>query len=529
MKGLEQKEEIYFKKNKKRVKVMKKILFYLIPLMFSMGSGCAVGPDFKSPEISTPSTYSETRLPEKTASSPINGGASQSFDFTRDLSAQWWTLFHSPELNSLIEKAIKESPTLAAAESALKGAQEDLRAIKGGLLYPALDGNLQMSRQQTSGNTGTGPSNLFTLYNASVGVSYTLDIFGGSRRQIEVFKAKVDYQRYQYEAAYLSLTSNIVTTAIREAMQRAQIASTKDMIAAEEKQLELVNNQFILGAGLKTSVLFQQSELSSTKASLPQLEKQISITRHALAALTGQFPTDARLPEFKLESLTLPQGLPVSLPSSLARQRPDIQASESVLHQACAAVGVATANLYPQITIGAGYGTQAIGTDLLFAGQSTVWNIGAGLLQPLFHGGQLTARKRSAVAAYEQAASIYKQTVLNAFSNVADVLHSLETDARSLQYYHEAEAAAKETLYLTNKQYELGAVNYLSLLIAQLGYNRAQMNMIQAQAQRYADTAALFNALGGGWWNRETAPVETAKAEKPDGENKKAEDQFKEN
>jgi NodT family efflux transporter outer membrane factor (OMF) lipoprotein len=508
---------------------MKKILIYLMPLVLSLISGCAVGPDFKSPEISTPETYTETKLPDKTVNSPVNGGASQSFDFARDLSGQWWTLFRSPELNSLIEKAIKDSPTLAAAESALKGAQEDLKAIRGGLLYPALDGNLQISRQQTSGNSGTGPSNLFTLYNASVGVSYTLDIFGGSRRQIEAFKAKVDYQSYQYEAAYLSLTSNIVTTAIREAMLRAQIASTKEVIAAEEKQLEVVNNQFILGAGLKASVLLQQSQLSSTKASLPEFEKQLGVTRHALAALTGQMPSVAKLPEFNLDSLTLPQDLPVSLPSSLARQRPDIQASEAILHQACAAVGVATANLYPQITIGAGYGTQAIGTDLLFAGQSTVWNIGAGLLQPLFHGGQLTAKRRSAIAAYEQSASIYKQTVLNAFSNVADVLRSLETDARALQSYQEAEAAAKETLYLTTEQYKLGAVNYLSLLIAQIGYNRAQIAMILAQAQRYADTAALFQALGGGWWNRETAGSDNIRDKKPDGVNIKAEVEDKEN
>ena len=492
-------------------------------------SGCAVGPDFRSPDNGAPERYTEQELPPKTADSPVTAGASQSFDFAKELPAQWWALFRSPELNGIIQQAIKDNPTLAAAESALKGAQEDLNAIRGGLLYPGVDGNLQINRQQTSGNTGTGPGSLFTLYNASVGVSYTLDIFGASRRQIEAFQAQVDYKRFQYEAAYLSLTGNIVTTAIREAMLRAQIAATKEIIAAEEKQLEVVNNQFLLGAGLKVSVLFQQTELSATKAGIPNLEKQLSITRHALSVLTGKLPSEAKIPQFSLDTLHLPETLPVSLPSSLARQRPDIQASEALLHQACAAVGVATANLYPQITIGAGYGTQAIGTDLLFAGQSTVWNIGAGLLQPLFHGGQLTAQRRSAIAAFEQASSVYKQTVLNAFGNVADVLRSLETDAMVLKYMQESEAAAKETLDLTTKQFELGAVNYLSLLVAQLGYNKAYMIMIQAQAQRYADTAALFQALGGGWWNRETAPVVTAKADKPDGENKKAEVQAKEN
>jgi NodT family efflux transporter outer membrane factor (OMF) lipoprotein len=485
---------------------MKKLMpapFLFMALLVINTSGCAVGPDFKSPDAGLPSAYSDAKLPAKTESSPIKGGDVQSFKFAQDLPAQWWNLFHSDALNSLIEQALKENPTLAAAESALKGAQEDLKAIQGGLLYPGLDGNLGINRQQTSGNSGQGTANLFTLYNASVGVSYTLDLFGGSRRQIEASKAKVDYQRYQYEAAYLTLTSNIVTTAIREAMLRAQMESTKEMIAAEEKQLEVVNNQFILGAGLKASVLLQQSELSSTKASLPELEKELSITRHALSVLTGQYPTDNKLPVFTIESLTLPQELPVSIPSSLVRQRPDIQASEALLHQACAAVGVATANLYPQITIGAGYGTQAIGTDLLFAGQSTVWNIGASLLQPLFHAGQLTAKRRSAIAAYDQASSIYKQTVLNAFSNVADTLRALETDARVLKYYQESASAARQNLDLTIKQFELGAVNYITLLISQIGYNKAQMEMINAQARRYSNTAALFQSLGGGWWNRE--------------------------
>ena len=508
---------------------MKEILSCLMLLIFITASGCAVGPDFKSPDTGLPSAYSDSKLPAKTESAPVTGGSIQNFKFAQDLPAQWWNLFHSDSLNSLIEKALKDNPTLAAAEYALKGAQEDLKSIRGGLLYPGIDGSLGINRQQTSGNTGMGQASLYTLYNASVGVSYTLDLFGANRRQIEAYQAKVDYQRYQYEAAYLTLTSNIVTTAIREAMLRAQIASTNDMIAAEQKQLDVVNSQFILGAGLKASVLLQQSELSATKASLPELEKELSITRHALSVLTGQFPTDNQLPEFTLESLTLPQDLPVSIPSLLVRQRPDIQASEALLHQACAGVGVATANLYPQITIGAGYGTQAIGTDLLFAGQSTVWNIGANLLQPLFHAGQLTAKRRSAIAAYDQASSLYKQTVLNAFSNVADTLRALETDARVLKNYQESELAARQNLDLTIKQFELGAVNYISLLISQLGYNKAQMSMIEAQARRYADTAALFQSLGGGWWNRETGGSDTSERKKQDNVNVKAEVKDKEN
>jgi NodT family efflux transporter outer membrane factor (OMF) lipoprotein len=507
---------------------MKKILGCLMFLLLVSASGCAVGPDFKSPGTELPPAYSDLKVPEKTESAPVTGGQVQNFRFAQDLPAQWWTLFHSDELNGLIERAVRDNPTLAAAEYALKGAQEDLKAIRGGLLYPGVDGTLGINRQQTSGNTGMGQASLYTLYNASVGVTYTLDLFGANRRQIEAYQAKVDYQRYQYEAAYLTLTSNIVTTAIREAMLRAQIESTKEMIAAEQKQLDVVNSQFILGAGLKASVLLQQSELSATKASLPELEKELSVTRHALSVLTGQFPTDNKLPSFTLESLTLPGDLPVSIPSSLVRQRPDIQASEALLHQACAGVGVATANLYPQITIGAGYGTQAIGTDLLFAGQSTVWNLGANLLQPLFHAGQLTAQRRSAIAAYDQASSLYKQTVLNAFSNVADTLRALETDARVLKNYQESELAARQNLDLTIKQFELGAVNYISLLISQIGYNKAQMSMIEAQARRYADTAALFQSLGGGWWNRENSGPDSTGVNNHDNSKAKEEVKYKE-
>jgi len=244
-----------------------------------------------------------------------------------------------------------------------------------------------------------------------------------------------------------------------------------------------------------------------TKAGMPPLEKQLDLNRHALSVLIGQFPGDGKLPEFNLESLHLPEELPVSLPSLLARQRPDVRASEALLHQACAAVGVATANLYPQITLSAGYGFQAVSTDILFNGESVVWNFGAGLLQPLFRGGELTAKRRSAIAAYDQAAAQYRQTVLKAFQDVADVLRALETDARTLQAQAEAEAASKSALALIEKQYELGAVSYPALLIAQRDYQKTRINVVAAQAQRYADTAALFQALGGSWWNRKSTSL----------------------
>jgi NodT family efflux transporter outer membrane factor (OMF) lipoprotein len=273
---------------------------------------------------------------------------------------------------------------------------------------------------------------------------------------------------------------------------------------AEQRQLDVIHKQFELGAVSKTAVLAQETELAMTTAGMPPLEKQFDLNRHALSVLIGQFPGNGKLSEFSLESLHLPEELPVSLPSLLARQRPDIRASEALLHQACAAVGVATANLYPQITLSAGYGFQAVSTDILFNGESVVWNVGAGLLQPIFRGGELTAKRRSAIAAYDQAAAQYRQTVLKAFQDVADVLRALETDARTLQAQAEAEAAAKSALALIEKQYELGAVSYPALLIAQRDYQKTRINLVAARAQRYADTAALFQALGGGWWNRKS-------------------------
>jgi len=469
--------------------------------------GCAVGPDFRSPDMATPDHYTAAPLPAQTAVAHSETGTAQRFAFAKDLPDQWWTLFGSPELDKMIKQGLADSPTLAAAQAALRKSEEDLRAVSGSILYPAVNANLQAARQRTSGNANMGPSDTFNLYNASVGVSYTLDIFGGGRRQIEAYQAQIDYQSYIYEATYLTLTANIVTAAIQEASLRAQLNATRDIIEIQQKQLDIIKKQFELGAVSKTAVLSQETEIAMTKAGLPAIEKQLDLTRNALAVMIGQFPGNGKLPEFNLESLRLPEDLPVSLPSDLARQRPDVRASEALLHQACAAVGVATANLYPQITLNAGYGFQAVSTDILFNGQSVVWNLGAGLLQPIFRGGELTARRKSALAAYDQAAAQYRQTVLKAFQDVADVLRALETDARTLQAQAEAEAAAKSALALIEKQYELGAVSYPEILMAQRNYQKTRINVIAARAQRYADTAALFQALGGGWWNRKSTSL----------------------
>lgn len=483
---------------------MKWYVFRLLVAGFTATTlaGCMVGPNFRSPAAPAVTTYTASPLPQKTASAPVEGGAPQRFSFTRELASQWWTLFRSPALDALIKQGLKENPSLSAAKAALAEARENLRAAGGTLLYPSVDAGLRATRQRISGASFGGSSQEFSLLDASVNVSYTLDLFGASRRQLEGLAAQVDYQRFQYQAAYLTLTSNLTTTAIQEASLRAQIAATQDMLTAERKQLALVKRQFELGAVPQASVLSQQSELAQTRATLPPLEKQLAFTRHALAALAGRLPGQGEVPTFKLDTLQLPQVLPVSLPSALVRQRPDIRASEALLHQASAGVGVATANLYPKITLSGSYGIESTGVGALFKGQDVIWSLGAGLLQPIFHGGELTAKRRAAVAAYQQAAARYRQTVLHAFQNVADVLRALDTDAMALRAQADAETAAKTNFDLTQKQFGLGAVSYLQLLVAQRDYLQARIRLVSAQAQRFADTAALFQALGGGWWQR---------------------------
>ena len=471
----------------------------------AMLSGCAVGPDFHQPEAPKTNAYTAGVMPEKTVSAPVIAGDAQRFVSGQDIPEQWWTLFHSEGLDQLIRQALQDSPTLAAAQATLRESQENLRAQYGSALFPSVDANLSATREHISGaafGPGGKPS-LFNLYNASVKVSYALDLFGGARRELESLRSEVDYQRFQLEGTYLTLTANIVTTAVKEASLRAQIEATQDIASSLEKQLDVVESQFELGAVSRSDVLAQRTAVSQTRATLPPLEKNLAQTRHLLAVLIGKLPSETTLPEFKLDALMLPQDLPLSLPSSLVKQRPDIRASEALLHQASAQVGVATANLFPQFTLSGNYGVESNKSHDLFNGAApTIWNLGASLTQPLFHGGQLRAQRRAAVAAFDQAAAQYRETVLQAFQNVADVLRALDADARTLKAQAEAETAARDALKLAQEQFRLGAVNYLSLLVAERQHQQARIGLIQAQATRYADTAALFQALGGGWWNR---------------------------
>jgi NodT family efflux transporter outer membrane factor (OMF) lipoprotein len=466
--------------------------------------GCAVGPDFKRPAAPDTQFYTTTALPAETASAPVVGGKAQRFKMGERIPDQWWSLFHSEALDRLIRLALAHNPTAAAAQAALRQARENYRAQYGASLFPSIDANLSASRERFSGaafGQSKGGGTTFELYNASVNVSYMLDVFGGARRELEALQAQVDYQSFLMQGTYLTLAANIVTAAVQEASLRAQVQATREILAEQQQAFELVQSQFQLGAVSRSDVLAQQTQLAQTQATLPPLVNALYQTRHQLAVLVGKFPGDAgSLPRFDIQGIELPTDLPVSLPSALVRQRPDVQASEALLHAASAQVGVATANLYPSITLTGSYGSETNKLGDLFHADTIIWNLGAGLLQPLFHGGELLAKRRAAIAAYDQALSLYRQTVLQAFLNVANALRALESDAETLKAQSEAEAAARNNQRLTRQQFEFGAVSYLSLLVAQRQYQQTRISLIQAQAARFADTAALIQALGGGWW-----------------------------
>jgi NodT family efflux transporter outer membrane factor (OMF) lipoprotein len=468
-------------------------------------TGCMVGPNFQRPEAPATARYTETPLPAETASAPGSGGAAQRFVPGAELPGEWWSLYRSEPLQRLIQEALAANPTLAAARATLRQAQENLAARTGALLYPSVNANASATREKIS-NAGFGASgaSLFNLYNASVDVSYMLDLFGGNRRQLESLQAAVDYQDYQLAGAHLALTANIVTAAVQEASLRAQIKATRDILAAEQEVVQRVQRQYQLGGVARLDLVAVQSQAAQTQATIPPLEANLAQVRHLLAILVGRLPSEAALPEFTLDTLHLPEELPVSLPSDLVRQRPDIRAAEALLHQASAQIGVATANLYPQVTLSGSLGVEALQLHNLFAGPG-LWSIGSGLLQPIFRGGELQAERRAAIAAYDAAQGQYQETVLQAFRNVADTLRALEEDARTVQAQAEAETLARDRLDLTRRQFELGGTSYLALLDAQRQYALARVALVRVQGNRYADTAALFQALGGGWWNGQQA------------------------
>ena len=481
--------------------------------LVSLLTACAVGPDYHQPAAPNVAGYTPAPLPASTV--PANGVA-QAYVPGADIAADWWTLFHSAELNSLITAALQNSPNLVAAGNTLIEAEENVRAEQGGF-FPSLSGSFQAQRERISSAELAGAGNEagatntsfivppFSLYNASLNVSYNPDVFGLVRRQVESLQAQADFERFELEAAYLSLTANIVTAAVNEAALNAEIDATRQVVAAEQSQLDILNKQYALGGVPMADVLSEQATLQSTSAGLPPLESQLAQARNQLADLVGVFPVDFHVADFTLDALTLPTDLPVSLPSALVAQRPDIQAAAAELHEASANLGVATANMLPQITLSADVGHEALDASTLFTPQNLLWNLVAGVTQPIFEGGTLSARRKAALAALRGAGATYQETVLGAFQNVANALEALQYDAAALAADQAAEQASARSLAVTQSQYRLGGQPFTAVLTAQTTYQNAVIARVKAEGLRLSDTAALYQALGGGWWHRDDA------------------------
>lgn len=482
-----------------------------IVAVLSLLGGCAVGPDFRAPALPAEAAYQAEPVLAATVASAAPTGDAQRFLQAASVPAQWWRQFGNDELNRRIEQALANSPSVASAQAALRQAQAGTAAARGSLL-PALDANLGASRQdeQARGAPGTSP---FTVYNASIGVGYTLDLFGGVRRGIEVQAALAEAQGFELEGTYLSLAANVATTSFREASLRAQIAATEEIASVYQQQYELVAKQNEIGAKSQADVLVARSQVASARAQLPELRKALAQTQSQLAVYLGHFPAEVELAALALDDLNLPSDIPLSLPSAIVRERPDIRAAEAQLHRATAQVGIATANLFPNITLSGSWGSQAGRSGDLFGAGNEAWSLGLNLLQPIFRGGTLRAQKRAAEAGLDQASADYRTTVLTAFQNVADSLRALEFDAESLQAQAEAQRASAASLELVNVQYREGAASQLQVLDATRQFQLARIAVIQARTARLADSVALFAALGGGWRGEAAAARDTITTE----------------
>ena len=470
-----------------------------LALLLGLLAGCAVGPDFKRPEAPAVAGYTATPFPEQTASAPTALGEAQHFVAGKGVEPQWWQELGSARLDALIAAALQASPTLAGAQATLRQAQELYAARAGSTLLSQVDANLGGQRQRFSPSSSglTGESREFGLYNAGVGLRYTFDLAGGNRRALEALAAHINYQRYQLDGAQLNLVGHIVSTTVTQARLAGQLQASQAILQAQEEQLELTRARLRLGQATAGEVLALQTQVEQTRAGIPLLRNQLQQSEHLLGVLAGRAPSAGGMPAFSLQEFSLPAVLPLTVPSELVRTRPDIQAAEALLHAANAEYGVAVARLYPQLNLSANLGSQALTTGALFGSGSAIWSLVGQLTQPLFNPG-LPAEKRAALAAFDAAAAHYQSVVLESLRNVADVLRALENDAQRLSALAAADAAAQGSLETIQRRYQLGAASYVQLLIAQQQAQQTQIDLIEAQAQRLIDSAALYQALGSG-------------------------------
>lgn len=462
-------------------------------------AGCAVGPNFHHPDAPAVSHYAVGSDPKSTMSAH---GAAQTFDRGARVDADWWHLFQSPQLEAVVREALAHNPGLAAAQASLRASQDNLRSGYG-IFFPSVDGEVGAVRERYSPaalgqNT---PSTIFNLFSLSSSVSYALDVFGGQRRLVEGLHAEVDVAHADAQATYLTLAVNVANTVVAAAAYRAEIEATRQLIDLQKQQVDIANVQAQAGTVPYSNVLILKSQLASDETMIPQFAQKLAQSDDLLAALAGHVPAEYSPPSVRLEDLVLPGTLPVSLPSDLIRQRPDILAAEATAHAASANIGVATAAMLPSVTLSGGLAASTTSLNNLVPANGHAWSVGAGATAPLFEGGTLWFKRKAAIDDYQQAMALYRQVVLAAFEQVADTLRALDHDAQILAAEDEALSAAAQALHLVQANYEAGIATYLDVLVADTQFHQAQLADLQAIATRYQDTVALFAALGGGWWN----------------------------
>ena len=477
---------------------------YCAPATLALLIGCTVGPDFVRPPAPDVTRYTQAPLAPTASAANVLAGESQRLVDGEDIPAGWWQLFNSPALNDLVERALRANPELKSAEAGLTVAHENLLAQRGAYL-PSVSAGFAASRSKTSAELAPTPSSgalLFNLFTPEVSVSFVPDVFGLNRRLVESLHAAEQQTRFELTATYLALTANVVVAVLQEAGLREQIRMTDELIAATSNSLEVLRKQQASGYASRLDVMAQEAQLAQVSATLPPLLKQLALQRNLLATLCGALAGDGVPEEFTLSQLQLPQQLPLSVPSRLIEQRPDVRQAEESLHAASAKVGIAVANRLPNFTLSADVGTMALTAATVFASGAGAWALAANVSQPIFHGGALLHDERAARAALDQASEQYRSTVVGALQNVADALHALQQDGDALSAASAAKDAAALTLNLSTRQFRAGYAGYLALLSAEQTYQQAILNLVQAQADRYGDTVALFQALGGGWLNR---------------------------
>jgi NodT family efflux transporter outer membrane factor (OMF) lipoprotein len=458
-------------------------------------AGCAVGPNFQQPKPPETPTY----LHPTSDTAPVQAQTQDAQNISKgaELAGEWWQLFHSPQLDEVVRNSIAGSPTLLAANATLAEAREEVAVARGAFL-PSVSATAGAQRSGAARSPGTGAT--ANLYSIGLSTSYSPDIFGGTRRAVEQQQALADYQHNELAAAYLTLTGNVVNEVLIIASTRLQIATTEELIASDRKNLALTQREFDVGIVPRSDVLTADSQLAADLTQLPSLHKQLDQAYDALAVFSGRAPSEWQVQPFDIDRFTLPREIPLSLPARLVRQRPDVLAAESQLHAASAAIGVAVAQEFPDISLSASITREALRAADLFHQFNTLWGAGGSLTQPIFKGGALRAQVRASRDAYQAATATYQAVVLEALGQVADDLWALQYDAQILTVDRHSMDVASQVLKLQQKSYSVGTTTVLNLIAAERAYAQARLSYASARVQQFTDSASLLTALGGGWW-----------------------------